>query len=57
MNKEIEENDRFWLYIGGVVLAILAMVAVVKESENEKFAPIKHQLDEETAQMNIRVLN
>ncbi len=57
MNKEIEENDRFWLYIGGVVLAILAMVAVVKESENEKFAPIKQQLDEDITKMHIRVLN
>jgi hypothetical protein len=57
MNKEVEDNDRFWLYIGGVVLAILTTIAVVKESENEKFAPIKHQLDEEIAQMNIRVLN
>jgi hypothetical protein len=31
--------------------------AVVKQSENEKFAPIKQQIDEENAQMNIRVLN
>lgn len=57
MNDEIEGKDRFWLYIGGVVLAILTAIAVVKESENEKFEPIKHQLDEEMAQMNIRVLN
>lgn len=57
MNEEIENNDRFWLYIGGVVLAILTTIAVVKQSENEKFAPIKQQLDEEATQMNIRVLN
>ncbi|GDX85475.1 hypothetical protein LBMAG43_15170 [Methylococcaceae bacterium] len=57
MNDDIEGKDRFWLYIGGVVLAILTVIAVVKESENEKFEPIKHQLDEEMAQMNIRVLN
>ena len=55
--EEIEKNDKFWLYVGCIVLSILATVAVVKKSESDKFAPIQQQLDEEAMQMNIRVLN
>jgi hypothetical protein len=55
--QQIEENDKFWLYIGGIILAIVTAIVIVKQSENEKFAPIKQQLDEEAALMNIRVLN
>jgi predicted thioesterase len=55
--ENIEDNDKFWLYIGGVVLAIITTIVMVKHSENEKFAPIQQQLNEEAAQMNIRVLN
>jgi hypothetical protein len=55
--EEIEQNDKFWLYVGGLVLAIVTAIVIVKQSENEKFEPIKQQLDEEIAQMNIRVLN
>ncbi len=55
--QEIEENDKFWLYVGGIVLAIVTTIVIVKQSEDEKFAPIKQQLDEEIALMNIRVLN
>ncbi len=51
------QKDKFWLYIGFTLFVILAGVAMVKQSENEKYAPIKQQLDEENAQMNIRVLN
>ncbi len=57
MNEGINDNDKFWLSIGGVVLMILMTIAVIKHDENEKFAPIKQQINEETALMNIRVLN
>lgn len=56
MSEEDKQHDRFWLYVGGTVLALLMTIAVVKQSENEKFAPIKQQIDEENTQMNIRVL-
>jgi hypothetical protein len=55
--EPIEENDKFWLYVGGFVLAIITTIVLVKHSEDEKFAPIQQQLNEEAAQMNIRVLN
>lgn len=57
MNEDIEDNDKFWLYIGGVILVILTTIAIIKQSENEKFEPIKQQLEEEVALMNIRILN
>jgi len=55
--EEIEKNDRFWLYVGALVLALLTTLAIVKKSESDKFEPIKQQLEEESALMNIRVLN
>ncbi|HEY8219243.1 MAG TPA: hypothetical protein VIF86_04010 [Methylobacter sp.] len=57
MSEEAQVKDRFWLYVGGTIATLLIVIAMVKQSENEKFAPIKQQLEEETAQMNIRVLN
>jgi hypothetical protein len=57
MNAQEQSKDRFWLYVGGTVFLIVAGIAMVKQSENEKFAPIKQQIDEENAQMNIRVLD
>ncbi len=57
MSEEEQTKDRFWVYVGGTVFALLVTIAMVKQSETEKFAPIKQQLEEETALMNIRVLN
>jgi hypothetical protein len=56
MSEEDIKHDRFWLYVGGTVFALLVTIAVVKKSENEKFAPIKEQIAEENRQMNIRVI-
>lgn len=57
MNEEAQTKDKFWLYVGCTVFSLLVVIALVKQSENEKFAPIRQQLEEEAAQMNIRVLN
>ena len=56
MNKQETEKDRFWLYVGGTVFMLVTTIFVVKQSENEKFAPIKQQVQQENALMNIRVL-
>ena len=57
MNVENEQKrDYYWLYIAGVTLALVAIIAMVKMSENEKYNPIRQQQNEETAKMNIRVL-
>lgn len=54
----IEETpkDRFWLYVGLLTVALVGAVAMAKMSENEKYDPIRQQVDEEIAGMNIRVL-
>ena len=57
MNEEAQTKDKFWLYVGCTVFALLVTIAMVKQSETEKFAPIKQQLEEEATQMNIRVLS
>ncbi len=57
MSEETPPKDKFWLYVGCTLASLLIAIALVKQSENEKFEPIKKQLAEETAQMNIRVLN
>ncbi|MDO9106327.1 MAG: hypothetical protein Q7U57_15345 [Methylovulum sp.] len=57
MNEEEQKKDKFWLYVGLTVFVIVTGIVMVKQSENEKFAPIKEQVDAENAEMNIRVLN
>ena len=57
MDEETQVKDKFWLYVGCTVFVLIAVMIMIKLSENEKFSPIKKQLEEETAMMNIRVLN
>jgi hypothetical protein len=56
MSEEEQEKDKFWLYVGGAIFVIVTAILLIKQSENEKFAPIKQQVEAENAQMNIRVL-
>ena len=57
MKEKTQPKDPFWLYVGITVFVILAGIFLIKQSENQKFAPIKQQLEEENTQMNIRILN
>jgi len=60
MNEQIEqiqEKDNFILYVVLLAAVLISALLALKFNENEKFAPIKDQLDEETRLMNIRVLN
>ena len=57
MNEEIKEKDNFILYTALVAVVFIGALLVVKSSENDKFAPIKAQVNEELRLMNIRVLN
>ena len=56
MSDEVQQKDRFWIYVGITVFVIVTGILLIKQSENEKFAPIKQQVQEENAQLNIRVL-
>jgi hypothetical protein len=55
-NQQEQKKDYFWLYIALVTVALVGVIGMAKLSENEKYDPIRQQLDEEAAQMNIRVL-
>ena len=57
MSTDDIKKDRFWLYVGLTLFVILTGIVMVKLSEDEKFAPIKQQIEAENAEMNIRVLN
>ena len=56
MSDVEQQKDRFWIYVGITVFVIVSGILLIKQSENEKFAPIKQQVQEENAQLNIRVL-
>lgn len=57
LNATGQKLDKFWLTVGAITLALVTALVLVKKNEDDKFAPIKQQLDEEAQQMNIRVLN
>lgn len=57
MNAQVDNAaDYFWVYVLGFTIALVGVIALVKLSESEKYAPIKQQLAEDARQMNIRVL-
>lgn len=57
MSAQVEESrDYFWIYVGIATIALVGAVVVAKVSENEKYDPIRQQLDQEAAQMHIKVL-
>jgi hypothetical protein len=51
------KKDYFWVYVALATIAAVAIIAMVKLNENDKYDPIRQQQAEEAAQMNIRVLN
>ncbi|MCK9609267.1 MAG: hypothetical protein M0R33_22765 [Methylomonas sp.] len=58
MNEQVEvaEKDHFVLYMVLVTVALVGAILAVKLNENEKFEPIKQQINQENQQMNIRVI-
>lgn len=59
MNEQVEvaEKDHFVLYMVLATVALVGAILAVKLSENEKFEPIKQQINQENQQMNIRVIS
>jgi len=51
-----QEKDHFVLYTVLATIVLVGAILAVKLNENEKFAPIKDQLNEENRMMNIRVI-
>lgn len=58
MNEQlqVEEKDHFVLYLVLATIVMVSAILAVKFNENEKFEPIKQQLEEENRQMNIRII-
>jgi len=58
MNEQVEvaEKDHFVLYMVLATVALVGTILAVKLSENEKFEPIKQQINQENQQMNIRII-
>lgn len=52
-----QQKDPFWLYVALATAALVAVIVMVKVNENDKYAPIINQQNEEIRRMNIRVLN
>ena len=56
MSQKTSEKDNFVLYLSLATITPVGVLLAVKLNENEKFAPIKQQIEEENQQMNIRVI-
>jgi hypothetical protein len=57
MKELSREKDHFVLYMVVTVAVVIGVILAVKLNENDKFAPIKQQIDEENRMMNIRLLD
>lgn len=55
--SEVQQKDRSILYIALTAVIAVGVIAAVKSNENDKYAEIKAQQDEELRLMNIRVLS
>ena len=52
-----QEKDNFWLYIGGVVVAVVIVLFMVKGSEHEKYATAQKAIAEDAANSAYRSVN
>lgn len=52
-----QERDNFWLYIGGVVIAVIATLVMVKSSEHDKYATTAKAIAEDSANSAYRATN
>ncbi len=57
MSEETKEKDHSVLYITFFAVVFIGVLLAVKSNENDKFEPIRNQLEEERKLMNIRVLD
>lgn len=44
-----QERDNFWLYIGGVIIAVIVTLVMVKGSEHDKYATTAKAIAEDSA--------
>lgn len=44
-----QEKDYFWFYIGGLVVAVIAVLLMVKGSEHDKYATAAKAIAEDSS--------
>jgi hypothetical protein len=44
-----QEKDNFWLYIGGVIIAVIVTLVMVKGSEHDKYATAAKAIAEDSS--------
>ncbi len=49
MNINTEEKDNYWLYVGGLVLAVVIFVIAIKSNEHGKYASTAQAIAEDSA--------
>jgi hypothetical protein len=49
-----QEKDNFWLYIGGVIIAVIVVLVMVKGSEHDKYATSAKAIAEDSANSSYR---
>jgi bacteriorhodopsin len=48
MSEVKEEKDYFWFYIGGLVVAVVVVLLMVKGSEHDKYATAAKAIAEDS---------
>jgi bacteriorhodopsin len=50
MSSEVkQEKDYFWFYVGGLIVAVIVVLLMVKGSEHEKYATAAKAIAEDSA--------
>ncbi len=47
--NEVKEKDNYWLYVGGLVLIIIAVVVTIRGSEHGKYESSAKAIAEDAA--------
>jgi hypothetical protein len=47
--SETQEKDYFWLYVGGIILAAIALVVTIKGSEHGKYESASKAIAEDSS--------
>lgn len=48
MSEVRQEKDLFWVYVGGLVVAVIVSLALVKGSEHDKYATAAKAIAEDS---------
>lgn len=48
-NEETQEKDYFWIWIGALVVAVIAVLMIVRGGEHEKYATASEAISKDAA--------